>query len=79
MKDPDKEEDSAGNDQVDFLAHQLTPLCRLTEAPSSLHYSLTGFHMGERLEWARSRSPTMVASSIPAFPLDAFIDSVSPT
>ena len=35
--------------------------------------------MGGRLEWTRSRSPDMVASSIPAFPLEVFIDSVSPT
>jgi hypothetical protein len=29
MKGPDEKEDGAGNDQVQFLAHLITPICRL--------------------------------------------------
>jgi hypothetical protein len=30
MKDPDEKKDCAGYDQVQFLAHLITPICRLT-------------------------------------------------
>jgi hypothetical protein len=30
MKDPDEQEDGPGNDQVQLLAHLITPICRLT-------------------------------------------------
>jgi hypothetical protein len=30
MEDPDEKKDGAGYDQVQFLTHLITPMCRLT-------------------------------------------------